>query len=230
MNQEQIGKTILEIRKKNNMTQKDLADKLNVTAQAVSKWENGRGIPDIEILQKLSKEFNINLDTLLNGNNQKKSHKKFYIIIIILLIIILSMLLFLLFHQKDFNFSDITSNNKDFSVSGVAAYSKDKNSIYISDIEYKVEKEDKKYIGVECILYESHDNVEEKVSQYGNIDKELSPKTLKEILDNTEFKVESFTCPTNINETNLYISINLKDRSGSITTYKIPLQLTGSCN
>ena len=72
MNQEQIGKTILEIRKKNNMTQKDLADKLHVTAQAVSKWENGRGIPDIEILQKLSKEFNINLDTLLNGNNQKK--------------------------------------------------------------------------------------------------------------------------------------------------------------
>mgnify|MGYP000768869648 CR=1 FL=1 len=45
MNQEKIGKFILDLRKQNKMTQKEFADKLNVTAQAVSKWENGRGIP-----------------------------------------------------------------------------------------------------------------------------------------------------------------------------------------
>lgn len=41
MNQEKIGKFILDLRKQNKMTQKEFADKLNVTAQAVSKWENG---------------------------------------------------------------------------------------------------------------------------------------------------------------------------------------------
>ena len=41
MDQEKIGKFIKEIRKKNKLTQKDLADKYNVTYQAVSKWENG---------------------------------------------------------------------------------------------------------------------------------------------------------------------------------------------
>lgn len=230
MNQEQIGKTILEIRKKNNMTQKDLADRLNVTAQAVSKWENGRGLPDIEILQKISKEFNIDLDTLLNGTVSQKTHHKYFIIIIVLLLIILSILLIMILNPKDFNFSDIKSNNDKFEVSGVAAYSKDKNSIYISDIEYKDKENKEEYVGMECILYESHDSVEEKVSQCGDMQETTNPKTLKELLEQTEFKVENFTCPTNIKESNLYISINLKEKSGTITTYKIPLELTGSCN
>ena len=42
MDQNEFGKLIKEIRKKNNLTQKDLADKYNVTYQAVSKWENGK--------------------------------------------------------------------------------------------------------------------------------------------------------------------------------------------
>ena len=53
MNSEKIGKFIYDLRKKYDLTQKELADKLNVTAQAVSKWENGRGVPDIELLKKL---------------------------------------------------------------------------------------------------------------------------------------------------------------------------------
>ena len=52
MNSEKIVKFIYDLRKKYNLTQKELADKLNVTAQAVSKWENGRGVPDIELLEK----------------------------------------------------------------------------------------------------------------------------------------------------------------------------------
>ena len=71
MDQEQIGKFILNLRKQNNLTQKEFADKLHVTAQAVSKWENGRGIPDIEILQKMSKEFNVDIDSILTGKKEK---------------------------------------------------------------------------------------------------------------------------------------------------------------
>ena len=53
MNQIKIGKFISELRKEKKLTQKDLADKLGVTDRAVSKWENGRGMPDISSLKTI---------------------------------------------------------------------------------------------------------------------------------------------------------------------------------
>ncbi|MCI6107247.1 MAG: helix-turn-helix transcriptional regulator [Candidatus Faecimonas sp.] len=232
MNQEKIGKFILDLRKQNKMTQKELADKLNVTAQAVSKWENGRGIPDIEILQKISTEFNVNIESILNGEKNKKKMPIKYILIILLVIILLGVAIYLLLNSSDYNFTDIKSTSNNFNVNGVAAYSSDKNSIYISKIEYLDGDEEEKYVGMECTLYESHDNLEEKVSQCGSLKEEKqTPKTLSELLKETEFKVENFSCTSkNIKNSNLYISINVLDTEGKITTYKVPLVLTGSCN
>ncbi|MBR1386010.1 MAG: signal peptidase I [Bacilli bacterium] len=68
MNQEKIGKFIAKIRKEKNMTQQELADKLNVTDRAISKWERGKGTPDISLLIPLSKELNISVLELLSGN------------------------------------------------------------------------------------------------------------------------------------------------------------------
>ena len=65
MDQEKFGKLIKEIRKKNNLTQKQFADKYNVTYQAVSKWENGLNMPDTSLIRQISKDFNISLDELL---------------------------------------------------------------------------------------------------------------------------------------------------------------------
>ena len=59
MNQDKIGKLIKKIRKENNLTQADFAKDLGVTYQAVSKWENGKNIPDISILKKISNKYNI---------------------------------------------------------------------------------------------------------------------------------------------------------------------------
>ena len=67
MQEEKFGKIIKEIRKKNNLTQKDLADKYHVTYQAVSKWENGKNMPDVTILKEISKDFNVSLDDLIDG-------------------------------------------------------------------------------------------------------------------------------------------------------------------
>ena len=50
MNQIKIGKFIAECRKKNNLTQMQLAEKLNITDRAISKWENGKGMPDSSIM------------------------------------------------------------------------------------------------------------------------------------------------------------------------------------
>ena len=66
MDQEKFGKLIKEIRKKNNLTQNDLANKYNVTYQAVSKWENGKNMPDMALIKQISNDFNISLEEMLD--------------------------------------------------------------------------------------------------------------------------------------------------------------------
>ena len=67
MDQIKIGKFIAECRKKNNLTQMQLAEKLNITDRAVSKWENGKAMPDSSIMLELCSELNINVNDLLCG-------------------------------------------------------------------------------------------------------------------------------------------------------------------
>ena len=60
-----LGKKISQYRKMKGMTQEDLANKMNVSSQAVSKWENDLSIPDLPILIELADCFNISLDELV---------------------------------------------------------------------------------------------------------------------------------------------------------------------
>ncbi len=61
----QTGKKITELRKKDNMTQMELADRLGISFQAVSNWERGNTMPDISKLPELADIFYISLDELL---------------------------------------------------------------------------------------------------------------------------------------------------------------------
>lgn len=67
-----LGKTILQLRRANNITQEDLAAELGVTAAAVSKWENGNTLPDILMLCALADFFEITTDELLGRSTAKK--------------------------------------------------------------------------------------------------------------------------------------------------------------
>lgn len=67
MNQIKIGKFIAECRKKNNLTQMQLAEKLNITDRAISKWGNGKGMPDSSIMLDLCNELKISVNELLCG-------------------------------------------------------------------------------------------------------------------------------------------------------------------
>ena len=60
-----IGKNITRLRKMLNMTQSELAEKLNYSDKSISKWEQGNGIPDVRILLQISQLFNISLDDLV---------------------------------------------------------------------------------------------------------------------------------------------------------------------
>lgn len=66
----EIGNKIKELRESKKMTQKELAEFLNVTPQAVSKWERNKSYPDLDTLVKLSKYFNISTDTILGNTKQ----------------------------------------------------------------------------------------------------------------------------------------------------------------
>ena len=57
-----------KIRKENNVTQEQLADKLNVSRQAVSKWETAKGYPDITLLEPIAEAFKISVTELISGN------------------------------------------------------------------------------------------------------------------------------------------------------------------
>ena len=70
-----IGKYISFLRKEKKLTQQQLADKLMITNKAVSKWETGEGLPDINILPALAEVLNISVDTLLSGGEENGSHQ-----------------------------------------------------------------------------------------------------------------------------------------------------------
>ena len=107
MNTQAFGKFIAELRKEKGMTQLQLAEKLNVTDKAVSRWETGKNFPDIEIFEDLSKTLEVSVSELLEGKRiekeeliivseenvvkqikKNKKHKKIYSVIIALVTVL----------------------------------------------------------------------------------------------------------------------------------------------
>ena len=70
-----IGKFIAECRKEKELTQSQLAEELNITDKAVSKWETGKGMPDVSIMMELCDILGINVNELLSG--EKLSEEKY---------------------------------------------------------------------------------------------------------------------------------------------------------
>ncbi len=68
MNQYVTGAVIKELREKNKMTQLQLAEKLGVSDKTISKWETGKGYPDITLLEPIAEAFRISVTELISGN------------------------------------------------------------------------------------------------------------------------------------------------------------------
>ena len=67
MDQIKIGKFIAQLRKEKNLTQNELAQKLSITDRAISKWENGRGLPELGLLLPLCEVLEVSVNELLSG-------------------------------------------------------------------------------------------------------------------------------------------------------------------
>ena len=230
MNQEKFGSFIKQIRKQNNLTQKQIADKYNVTYQAVSKWENGKNMPDISLIKQMSKDFKISLEELFNGEfKENKKNILLPILLVVLVGIIIILIIMLNNKEDDFKFKTLSSTCENFNIVGNIAYNDKKTYIYISNIEYCGGDDIKLYKKIECILYESSNNMDIKISSFNYTeDKKIS---LEEFLKNVTFSIDDYkkTCKE-YSKNSLFLSINAIDENNKITSYKIPLVLEKTCN
>ena len=233
MDQEKIGKFIKEIRKKNNLTQKDLADKYNITYQAVSKWENGKNMPDMTLIKQMSKDFNISLDDIFEGEYSKKNviRKNIYIISFTLIIITLIIIggIYLFKHNDSFEFKTLKANCSNFNISGSISYNDSKSSIYISNVSYCGGDDNEEYNNIKCTLYENN-NDSSKVIDTCNYDKNTKI-TLEDFLKDVSFTVDNYqkVCKT-YSKDSLYLEIEAINENEKITSYKIPLILESKCD
>ena len=231
MDTERIASLIKTLRQKDNLTQNEFAKKYGVTYQAVSKWENGKNLPDVALLKEICSEHNISLDEVLDTQVSKKKNKNLIIIISTLVVLTLVIVLTILFHSNnsEINFKTVTSNCEDFNIFGSLAYNKNNSHLHLSNVTYCGGDDTSKYTKIECNLYEQKDNVLKVLDtckyKYDGV------ISLESYLEKIDFDLEDFSknC-NNYDNSSLYIEINATDENNKTTTYKIPLNLSKTCN
>lgn len=73
MDQKQIGSFLKELRKEKNLTQEQLAEKLNVSGRTVSRWETGANMPDISLLVEISEIYEVSIPEIINGERKSEN-------------------------------------------------------------------------------------------------------------------------------------------------------------
>ena len=181
-----FGNNLMELRKKNGYSQEDLANKLNVTRQTISKWELEQTSPNLKDLKNIADIFNISLDELtsnikdnsnLDIKNKKRKNK--YILIILFLILIFILLFFVCRFYKILyikNYIDLACSSKNY---------------YIEKTLYSEENFDQSIIGKYELYY-----IDGKIKLLTIDNENLSKVNKIEILDD-----KSYYCIDEINRT-----------------------------
>jgi transcriptional regulator with XRE-family HTH domain len=76
MEQQKIGSFLKELRKEKNLTQEELAEKLNVSGRTVSRWETGSNMPDISMLVELAEFYDVSIPEIINGERESGTMKE----------------------------------------------------------------------------------------------------------------------------------------------------------
>lgn len=149
MDNKKIGKLIAELRKKQNLTQQELGDKVGVGFRAVSKWERGINLPDIGLINDLCKILGISTDELLTGELKKEDKTKDkpklsltikIIISSIILIIGIITTILLYNNNKIYTYNLIASNQEEYHIEGQIVFSNNTISIMINKLMFIDEK------------------------------------------------------------------------------------------
>lgn len=225
-----LGKNIAKIRKDNNLTQDELAEKYFVTRQTISNWEIGKSYPDLETLVKISNDFNVSLDILLKeddemikkidnevkGSKKYKNITKYFLILfsIIVLLIVIYLLMYFNFKNNTIDRFNNIAQNYNFIKDGDGRYqlNYDDNTIYMIPnpfprfLDFKLDYEDKKLY---CIITTGDDFI----NNYDNGTGWSSEIRLHWTTDN-KLLIESYACEDKSN-----FSSSLKDSNGNECDY-----------
>ena len=231
MDQERIGKLIKDIRKKNNLSQGAFAKKYGVTYQAVSKWENGKNIPDLSIIKQICSDYDISIESLLDGTTKRTKENKTLVALMLFIIGIITIALGILFltsnEPNDFEFKTLSSTNKEFILTGSIAYNSDKTSIFISDVEYTGEDINKEYKKIKSTLYEIDGKTKQEI---GNYDKSLII-TFNDYIKGMTFNIDNHaSICKEYTEESLLIEIEATTTKDKTTKYEIPIKISENCN
>ena len=230
MNQNKIAQFIKEVRNKSNLSQEKFGEKYGVSYQAVSKWENAKNIPDIGVLREICKDYNKDINELLNdGHPLKHKHLIRNVLLVAILIIVIIILLMVLRKTDNgsFEFKTLKTTCDNFEISGSIAYDKERTSIYISNITYCGDDDTSLYKSIDCTFYENNGSIKKMIDNYqynGSI-------TLEDFLKEVKFNVDHYSKSCTMykeNALSLEIKATLLD-SDETLLYTIPLRLEDNC-
>ena len=243
-----VGKFIASLRREKNMTQEELAEKINVSNKTVSKWEVGVNVPDTNCLYLLSKEFNVPTQDILNGgeihneseNNAsiknginfynklfKRKILKISLLVIIGIIVAFSML-YTISNYNKVQVYDISSSVEDFAVNGYLIFNLEETIFVVNDIKYvgsmggiNISNNQINY------YYISVENKDKKMTYYYEDSLLDVSKSLNEILNNIKISFtinnDEYINVKNKNIDDCYINIFYTHSDNNEVEYKIKL-------
>ena len=187
-----LGTIISKLRKEKGLTQKDLADKLNISDKAVSRWETGSSSPSMEMLSRISKFFNVPLNDLITARvssddkddnlvkeiiqefseMNKRNSKRIRTVILATIIIVLILTIAIIFTNSYNRFKVYNVNLESeeiYSVTGIYVETKIKDSLYLDSLKIRnYEYSETDTISVD--LYFLKDGTEHILQSYSSLD------------------------------------------------------------
>lgn len=174
-----IGNKILEFRKKSSLTQEELAEKMDVARQTISKWELGETSPDLNEARKLSEIFNVSLDELIGNFNKNeiitsvKKVKKLTIVNVLITLAVLFILLCLgiitcvvIFNYFDVEMVSTTSSMQCIRSDNIELYEVklDKNNFIVSF--YTTDEDVRNNLNIDIKNYTDANQLFQEVKKY----------------------------------------------------------------
>lgn len=221
---EKVGSFIAKLRKEKGMTQEDLAQHLMVSDKAVSKWEGGKNLPDIECQRKICKLFNISMEELHNGERnvkeriRKQKLFKRYKIFKILLLSLIPIFVFL-FSYFIINFrsiklyysKDIRNNDNDTVHINVMVLKNNKKIFMLLNditlVDYEIQATDFTTLNIYSnnnIIYATNDIRNEILFYKKNQEMDLDNITVEIIITTIDEKVIKYSSKLNLHEVSFY--------------------------
>ncbi len=232
MKKTQVKKVIKSIRTRNNLTQKQLGDQYNVSANTISNWENGKSMPDEKLFEKICKDYDLSVTISESTEKERNLRNKIYATSILffgILILVTLSIQRAIVPVNDFEYKEIKTNCDISNLSGTISYDKSLNLMYISQIE-QCSNDNITYQEITSTLYEQDKNGnrnELSKDAYQNSKEITITEYLHEVLLPLSNSIKDCSI---FKDSKLYLEIKALDKDNKEVFYTINLKLDEVCN